>query len=464
MLLENSPKSPVAGRTTPPPATFRSEQPKRGDTDTYSPTDEDADWGTYAQLAGTVQDMADVDQRGDTPGNRDGLWGNEDLDPGTSTGMSYRNPLAIKANQLLNGPSREDAITALVDFRQYREAEWGRPVSALEPGTLIAGSLFLAQKAVNITRLGLTPEQVTEGHFTASGSVDGHEIPDRNVFYQRFHPTTEPAGVILMVSPGFIESGRNFLEQLRPVLDKGVDVITFDQQWVGQSTGGDPGGFDSGFSLMRDSASALAFAEQIRKEEYGDLPNSQIVLFGNSMGAGPGGWGTLTMMAKGAIQLEGAELPERVKGVFTAPFLGATPSIENTILGAASKIPFINRVALPATGLPIVTDDPVAAQKVSQLLVLENTKSQIASFSTANPAIERIKELNDAGVHPRGPITIVHGKDDTLAHSAPSNTSAKNLPQTVELRLLDTSDHVLGQSERHRGEVIQAVLDTIAKK
>lgn len=336
-------------------------------------------WGTRSQLAATLADLKDLQ------GNKDGLWGNEKAPAGTPVDAWERNPLANKAARFLEaGLSTKDEVQALTQFRTAAEARWGAPVTNLPASQFHQPELFAAQKAIALTRLGRTPADVVDGFVAAKGSVDGQEIAPREVFIQRFKPRGEPSGVVVVVSPGFQETGRNFLEQVDALNRLGHDVVVMDQQWAGQTKGGKPGALDRGFGVARDVASVTAHANQLMQQEYAGKAGHRVVLLGNSMGAGPGVLGAMTMNDQGRIKLDGPAMPKGVSAVLQAPFLGASPGLLNGMLEAASHLPLLNKLAMPAAGLPVLTHDPVAAAKGAQGAVAEDVRAQLSAMGAAN--------------------------------------------------------------------------------
>ena len=49
-----------------------------------------------------------------------------------------------------------------------------------------------------------------------------------------------------------------------------------------------------------------------------------------------------------------------------APYLSATPGVVNDLLKHAAKIPFLNQLAAPGTGLPDFVEDPKGEHLVAQ--------------------------------------------------------------------------------------------------
>lgn len=405
-------------------------------------------WGGRSQIEATVKDLADVQ------GNRDGIWNNESQPAGTHGNFFERQPLLAKLQGFLGaGLSTADEIQELQAYRASQEATWGQPVTNLDLSELKDGELFAAQKAIALDRLGRTPADVTEGFIQAAGRVDGHDIAPRDVFYQRFKPVGEPSGKVVVLSPGFQETGRNFYEQIDKMNRLGHDVVVMDHQWAGQ-TEGSPGGLDRGFGVARDVAATTAFAQSIVEKEYVDKAGSEVVLFGNSMGAGPGVYGAILMNDNGKIELDGPQMPQGVKAVLQSPFLQASDNLTNELLQHASKLPILNRIKAPSAGVPVLTSDKIGGQKGAQSAVLEDTRAQLRSMSSAQPDLDRMNELMDQGLRPQGQIFIVHGNNDPLAASAGSQALKDRLGDQVSLQIIKSNNHVLEQTPTEQDHAI----------
>lgn len=410
-----------------------------------------AGWGSRSQLHATLNELADL------RGNRDGIWNNEDQAPGHHGNFFDRQPIVAKVRSLLGtGISTEDEIAMLREYRVEQESRWNRPVSQLDTNKLSDADLFLAQKTMVLDRLGRTPSDVTEGFVEAAGSVDGQDIAPREVFWQRFKPVGEPSGKVIVVSPGFQETGRNFYEQVDKMNRLGHDVVVMDHQWGGQ-TEGSAGGLDRGFGVARDVAAIAAFAQGVVESDYPDTANAEVVLFGNSMGAGPGVLGAMMLNDNDRIQLEGPQMPKGVKAVLQAPFLRATDNITNDVLNLASKLPLLNRIKAPSAGVPVLNHDPIGTEKGTQWAVMEDTRAQLRTMSAATPDLETLEDYMDAGMRPQGEIFVVHGKEDPLADAGASEELKERWGDQVNLQLLDSNNHVLEQNPGEQDHAIRGL-------
>lgn len=419
------------------------------------------EWGSREQIGGLYAALSDLPSQG---GNGDGLWFNERRKKDELADRFSRNPVLLSLYGSASvGWSTKDEVEKLAAFRDSAEAKFGQPL--LDPrvaGRLQNPSLFAVEKAITLERLGRHPKDVTEGFVAAVGSVDGHEIGARQLFYQRFRPIGEPSGHVVVVSPGFQETGRDFSELIHELCLRGHDVVAMDHQWAGHSDGS-PGGIDSGFGVARDVAAMSAFASRLAHETYGEP--GRVILYGNSMGGGPGVLLALAMNEAGRVQLQGehGSVPRGVRAVVSAPYLGATPNVVNETLQLAARVPILNSIQLPPTGIPVLSRDPQAQQKGAQASVLADTKAQLLAFDTPKAAIERLFELVESGHAPSGPVEVVHGEADTLASHAASQRLVQALGGNARLTSLNTKNHVFQSSPELRAHVLEA-FDRIAQR
>jgi len=411
-------------------------------------------WGTRAQIGATMDALKDV------RGNNDGIHGNEGAPAGKVPDRLRdrfdRQPLAHTAQAALSvGVSTKDEIAALSSFVSDREAEWGKPV--LDDGVrtkLKNPDLYAAQKAIALTRLGLTPDDVVDRFVTAKGSVDGHAIAPREIFTSEHRPKGPPSGVVVVVSPGFQETGRSFESQIAEMTKRGHTVVVMDHQWAGQSEG-QAGGVDRGFGVARDVAAVAAHAAERAQALFGD--QGRVALFGNSMGAGPGVLGALAMNDHGRIALEGPQMPKGLPAVLQAPYLGIAPSALNQTLEFAAKLPFLNKIRAPSAGVPDLTDDPTAEAKAAQGAAMEDVRAQLSTFETTKPDLATLVGRIESGQGPSGRIAIVHGEGDMLADFSASERVARALGDRATLTRLSTTNHVLQESPSELGAALTAL-------
>lgn len=409
-----------------------------------------AAWGSRAQLAGTVRELEDA------LGNRDGLW-NDEAGPAGALGDAFdKNPLAQKLGRFLGaGLSTADEVEVLSTFVSAFEQEHGA-VSSLQQGDLDGAALFHAQKAIALVRYGRSPADVTEGFVSAKGTVCGEPIADRELFVQRWRPTAEPTGKVIVLAPGFQETGRNFYEQIDKLNRQGHDVLVLDQQWGGHSSGGSPGGLDRGFGVARDVAAVMAEAQDIVQSDYGKVPGSEVVPVGNSMGAGAGVFSALVLMQDNEIKLSSGELPRVRHAALQAPFLRATDNLTNDALALASKLPFVNRLQVPSSGVPVLNTDDVGAQKGAQQAVLDDVRAQLRTMSAATEDLEHVLErFEERGLDLD--LYVVHGDDDPLADPAMSRAIEARMAGRAVVDVIDSDNHVLEQNPGEQDHLVGGI-------
>lgn len=410
----------------PPPSTTRSvEEPNR------------------AQVGGTVAELKDL------LGNQDGIWGNEDKKAGTTGDVFDTNPLALRVRVAAStGVSAADELKLLADFVKDREAAWGRPVMDDDVKVqLNGGELFAAQKAIALTRYGREPDDVKERFVDASGSVNGKNIAPARVFTQHFEPLGTPSGDVVVMSPGFLESGRAFLDQVDRLNKAGAYVVVMDHQWAGQ-TDGKKGGIANGESIALHVAAVVEDAARIGRERYGDQLHLAVV--GESMGGGPGALGAVLMARAGKLEISGSPqsaLAGDVDLFLQAPYLAATPTLVNKALAMAGQIPLLNRIAAPALGLPDFVEDPRGEHLVAQAMVVEDVRGRTQAFGASDSFVTAMNDLLSSGVKPGGRVMVAHDEQDPLADFTKSEALVKGLGDGAQLYRLQGGDHGLSASD-----------------
>ncbi|HNC99704.1 MAG TPA: alpha/beta hydrolase, partial [Myxococcota bacterium] len=344
-------------------------------------------------------------------GNNDGLW-DEAGGPGLHRPAAI---LRIEAT-LRTGLSKSDEAHFLAQILAKKQAEWGdTPVTTLYPSALPQFIPFVTRKALDLARFARHPTEVTEGFIEASGSVNGANIADREVFFQRFEPhATVPAtGKVIVVSPGLQETGRNFLEQIDQMNALGHTVITLDHQWSGYSKGGSPGAMDRLFGAARDVA-AVAAQVAAWVESEPKLRGGEVLLFGNGVG-GTAVLAATTMNDADRVKLKGPPMPKGLKMVLQAPFLKAVSSLSNTLLRVGAQIPGLRDLHLPGVGAPANAGDPDAGGKTQQEVLLEGSLPQPSALFAADDDLATLKHAISGGTTPGGSALIVHARGDEVA-------------------------------------------------
>lgn len=414
-----------------------------------------SEWGSVSQIAATYQELLDIQ------GNKDGIWENENKPYGTVVGIGTTLPLKPwferKEQSLKAILTSKNVIGEITKFVDSQEKNWGTKASKINQSQIEQYKLFNAQKTISLSRMNRNPKDVTEGFVKASGSVNGIKIDDRNIFWQRFKPISSPIGKVILISPGFQETGRNFYEQINKLNKEGYDVITMDHQWGGYTKGGQAGGLDRGFGASRDVAVMASFASDIANKEYSSYKNNEAILFGNSMGAGPGVLGAITLNDNGKIKLNGSQMPVGMKAFLQSPYLATSESVINSAITLFSKVPFAKNLQLYSSGLPILTHDKVAAQKGTQIALLEDIRAQLKTMSSGANDINFILDMIKSGEKPKGNISIVHGKNDPLASSEKSSWLSTQIQGKVKIQIVNSDNHVFEQSPTEQNYAITAI-------
>ncbi len=313
----------------------------------------------------------------------------------------------------------------LLAFRADCEAFWGQPVTALDLSRLRHGDLFAVHKAVALARLGRSPLEVTEGFCTASGSVDGVRLFPREIFWQRFKPLGTANGRLVIVSPRFGETGRDYYDAIQAMNHEGFDVVVIDHQWAGQSEG-KAAEIDRGFGVARDLAAVSAWASTVQEREYGEIPGANVILAGKALGASAGVLGALTLSDAGLLKLDGRQMPVGLPGVLLSPWLGATSSVENSVRKWASHLPLVERVAVDyGDHTTLRLDSPRALRGV------------LKTLDKAKPDIDTICQTIEAGKGPAGRLYVIHGARDPFVDPEKSVWLTSQLSQRATLRMVD---------------------------
>lgn len=388
----------------------------------------------------------------DAQGNRDGIIGNEDRPARALDGRTPpANPVAFAATRALSvGWSKRDEERKLTAFLTSVEQRMGAVTDLDRPRHVASAdwAAFRLAKAATLVRFDRTPTDVRDSIVRASGDVDGQPIADRDLFTQHIAARPPLRGTTVVMAPGFLETGRSYLEQAMLLSDAGYDVVVFDQQWAGLSQG-DRGGIDRGFGVARDVAAVAADAAA-------KTPSNRVVLIGTSMGGGPGAYGAVHMNADGRIHLAGPEMPRDVGVVLCSPYFATTRSLVNDALSANGRIPGLRKIALPALGLPILSTDPVTLKKIAAHATSERISGQASAFHAPTADLAAMYEELEAGRGPNNPICIVQGTGDTLA-DYPTTQRWEALMPNARLMDVASRNHVMEENPKEQALVLEAL-------
>ena len=378
----------------------------------------------------------------DALGNKDGIFGNEDRPKGSLDQSSFfdRQPAFNRIKSAAStGLSKQDEVERLGRFVTAQEERWGKPTTTLEAGQMADFDRFRTEKAIALTRFGRKPEDVVDAFVSAKGSVDGQAIAPREVFTQRWKPVGEPSGTVVVLSPGFLQTGRNFYEQVDLLNRQGHEVLVMDHQWAGYSSG-PKGGIDRGFGVARDVAAVTAQAQKLASEND---PNARVVLMGTSMGAGAGVLSAITMNDAGKVQLEGPAMPKGLSAVLQAPYFDKTPTVVNKGLSLLGRVPLLKELALPSIGLPILAKDDDINQKLAQHAIAEGVVAKPEAFNASDADLKRVRELLTSGQQPQGRFYFIHGDEDPLASVEASRDMAGILGEHAKFLEPKSGNHVM---------------------
>jgi hypothetical protein len=85
--------------------------------------------------------------------------------------------------------------------------------------------------------------------------VNDVEITPRDLFFQVSLPKGRRAERVALLSPGYMQDGRNWYGMAKWLNDRGYAVVLMDHQWQGLTQGHTaPGKMDRDFGVARDVA------------------------------------------------------------------------------------------------------------------------------------------------------------------------------------------------------------------
>jgi len=357
------------------------------------------------------------------------------------------------------------------EVRNYvaaREAKEG-PLTTLRPGDTVDPrryGILVAEKAVTLDTYRRTPAEVTEHYVTARGSVDGQPIDPRRIFVQtwaavkepssadgKMLPNDSPRGKIIVLSPVYMETVRHFYAEVDALSRAGNDVLVMDHQWAGFSDGR-RGVVDRGFGVARDVAAVTAFANQWAREKYPNDPQHEVILVGNSMGAGPGVFGAVALNDAGKIKLDGAPMPKGLSAVLLAPFFHGTPSSGNLRNERLSHVPGLRNAPLVVTAMSHLAGDKAAQARRSDESTLEDIRRRPSAMTAAYKDLDTILAKPQATT---GRFYVIQSEHDTLADPKAVRDLVERLGPRASLQTLPGADHVLSGAPGEPSRVVNGV-------
>ncbi len=413
----------------------------------------DAGFGGRAQVTTFLEKIADA------TGNKDGIVGNEGNAANVPAGQSWfdKNPLLFGLKQnLAAGWSKADENEKLRGFLEATEKTLGGPVTTLSRPAHVdvqQWNAFQLDKAISLVRFDRKPGDVTEAVVSAKGDVDGHAIAARDVFVQRFAPNppkgTPASGQTFVISPGFLETGRNYQEQADLLTKQGHAVVVMDHQWAGLSEG-KAGGIDRGFGIARDVAAVAAWV-------HAQFPNEKITLVGTSMGGGAGATGAALMNDQGLVKLDGPAMPKNLDVILQDPFYARSKTFVNGALAVVGKIAGLKDIPLPAMGLPILSGDQATLRKLAAHATTEQLSARGQAFHASTDDLARMKSLLESGKQPGGRFHVIHADKDTLADYATTKEWVGLLGPKAVLQTINSTSHVIEENPAEQGLLLDAI-------
>jgi pimeloyl-ACP methyl ester carboxylesterase len=381
----------------------------------------------------------------------DATLGNEARKAGdaSSARLFDTNPILFKMRAFFEvGFSKRDEESRLGAFLAAAEKAWGTPITTQARPAHVSSedwNAHLVDKAITLVRLGRAPDDVRDGFVHAKGKVDGHAIAERDIFTQTWAPIGEPSGKTIVISPGFLETGRNYVEQIEMVNKLGHKVVVMDHQWAGLSEG-KKGGIDRGFGITRDVAAVAADAAQ---------DGNEAVLVGTSMGGGAGVAGALLMNDAGKIDLDGPQMPTGLNGVLQHPFFASSGGVINAFLSATGKVFGVKEIPLPDMGVPILSGDQATLRKLAAHATTEHLSGRPQAFHASDEDLATMKKMLASGVRPQGKLEIIHATKDTLASFEATDEWSKLLG--AHLQPYESTTHVPEENPEEQGLLLDAL-------
>lgn len=345
----------------------------------------------------------------------------------------------IKADHL-------DSVTRLLAFRAQCESNWGELTTRLDLGRVEHGELFAVRKALSLSKLSRLPSDVSEGFLTASGNVDGRRIEPREIFWQRFRPMVKPRGHMVVISPAFGGTGRDYYESATQLNSLGYDVLLMDHQWAGHSDGM-RGYLDSGFGIARDVAAITAYAYRLLQREYEVDSPAALTLVGKNLGASAGVLGAIVLNDAGLLRLDGRQMPKGLNAVLVSPWLGAGESLINKCRKLASQLPVINQLVMPRDVPEGVLDSP------------KSLRARFRAMAIAKSDIDRLCSLVEQGRFGCGKLYVIHSSRHPFIDPVKSAWLVSRYENAAKLRMVDTRHIRSPNSKAVTRYVIEGILE-----
>ncbi|MEM1007757.1 MAG: hypothetical protein AAGJ35_02015, partial [Myxococcota bacterium] len=405
-------------------------------------------------------------------GNEDGLWDNELLPAGVAPEKPFTSTLYEKARMTLDfGFNKQQALRCIENFVRVTEQMSG-PISNLSNEDIAEVDLFRARKAIDLHRLGRTPQEVTEEVIEASGSVDGEEIAPRKLLMQRFRPIGEPSGRVVLISPGYHEEPSHLYALTDELNKAGHDVVLTTQQWTDLERGESDGRFDRGFGISRDVAVAASYAQSIVNQEYADHPGAKLILSGGSMSGGVGLLGAAYLSGEGRLKLRNGVFP-KASLLLMSPYFEGTASVSSRRRKRLGNISVVNTLPIHDPGRFVRQDDNsdekienesiVRFMRDVQANLLGDVRVQLGASNWADKDLKALRQMQDEGVIPlMDRAVVIHSEGDGVASPEAAKKAVEDLKEKgidAELQEIkgEESLHSLYLDNRYIPKVVDAV-------
>jgi pimeloyl-ACP methyl ester carboxylesterase len=403
-------------------------------------------YGKRSQIGQLVRKLDNLNKP--TPTRRPSFW--------------KRQPLIQKIAAFLRpGLSVKNDVRRLESFLKDAEEKLGGPISTLQHPAMKDGQRLRVEKAMALLQFKRSPKDVTEAFIDATAQVEGEDpIEHRQIFVQRWRPIGAPSGKVIVMSPGFLQTGRNFYEQVQLLNAAGHEVVVMDHQWAGYTAGPrgvKKGGIDSAEGVARDFAEVAGYGNEILEKEYGSHPDKQLIAVGTSMGGGPGMTYGLKLYDAGKIKLSGGRtIPENRGFIGQGAYFGRTRSVLNDTLDFLGRIPVVRKARLWAMGAPKLTDDPFAEAKIAGHAAEEDIRGQPSAFRTPNKGLGKvIAMLKDSP--PKGRGFFIHAEKDYLANPGLVKSLFGDAGDSVRVKVVPGRDHVMEETAGEQSYLLEAV-------
>ncbi len=247
-------------------------------------------------------------------------------------------------------------------------------------------------------------------------------VPPRKIFYRTLSPLAKPSGKVVILPPGYSETGSNMLKQAEELRKDGHFVVCPDMKFdgFGETTSGR---FESLVHVARDIAEiARAEGGRVLREELAGHPEAEIILSGNST-TGGGSILAAQLLKAGAFRGELEDPPlGRVRVAVASPYLAPSERFQAQLvskLAHARPLRLVTSAPLPP-GSPLLPmhHDPATNQEMAQVSRTEGHHSAIGAFADFDTGLALSRALAEKGFYPAAVTAHIDARDKVA--SAPA--------------------------------------------